>query len=80
MDLGINEFIKKDSVQPHVHVQVALVLRLTCFMPFVPTFFADIPLLNLRLLFVDLTPFGSLRPVTLNPTYLFRYFNWDFCF
>ena len=49
-------------------------------MPFVPTFFVDISLLNLRHLFVGLTPFGSLRPITLNPTYLFRYLNLDCCY
>jgi hypothetical protein len=49
-------------------------------MPFSPAFSADIPLLNLRRLFVGLTPFGSLRPITLNPSYVFRYFNGDFCF
>jgi len=80
MNLVIKEFIQTDSVQPHVHVHVALILRLTRFMPFAPTFFADMPLLNLRRLFFGLTPFGSLRPITLNPTYLFRYFNCDFCF
>jgi hypothetical protein len=80
MNLGINEFIQTDSIQPHVHVHVALVSGLTCFMSFAPEFFADIPVLNLRHLFVGLTPFGSLHPITLNPTYLFRYFNWDFCF
>jgi len=57
MNLGINEFIQTDSVQPHVLVHLALVLRPTCFMPFAPTFFGDIPLLNLRRLFVGLTPF-----------------------
>jgi hypothetical protein len=80
LNLEISEFIQMDDVQPHVRVHVALVLSLTCFMPFALTPLLDMPLLNLRRLFVGLMPFGSLRPIALNSTYLFRYFNWDCCF
>ena len=79
INLEINDLIQKNSVQPHLHVHVALLLRLPCFMPFAVTPLADIPFLNLRRIFVGLTPFGSLRPITLIPTCLFRYFFWE-CF
>jgi hypothetical protein len=55
----------------NLHTHIALVLRPTCFTYFcfnAPCLYT--PLLNLRLLIFDLTPFVWLRSIKLSPNYL----------